>query len=218
MEIVSPNLTSIVMPRNKEMHTLRLQCPALTYLDIRACMVLRELHLDTPALTSLKMEYCPEFAFVCLPPDLLKRLQPNRGIRTDRGGEEASVRHTSLMRPELCSAVTSGSESKVEEATRDTRVDAASSHDSHLSTGVETTTMATPECDYDVPPASPQSEGSDRVPSILWRLQRLRESLADIALDESSRAGIQRQIERQSKLLAALQSDTIGLGDNSNKK
>jgi hypothetical protein len=207
------------MPRNLDMHTLRLHCPALTYLDIRACMVLREIELEAPALTTLKMEYCPDIAFASLPADILKRLQPCRGIRTERGGEEASVRHTSLMRPELCSIVTSTAESQASSA--DLEAEAASQP--LLSAGsdcAQCPALSEPvdEDSDESELSSPRADGVDKVPSIVWRLQRLRESLTDITLTESSRAAIQRQIERQQAMLAALtMKSSEGFGDRDKK-
>jgi hypothetical protein len=90
--VSSSRLSTVVMPRSRQLETLILHCPALTSLDITGCTHLRELVLDAPSLTDLKMEYCKETLFATLPEELRVRLQPKRGIRTDRGGIEAAVR------------------------------------------------------------------------------------------------------------------------------
>jgi hypothetical protein len=53
------------------------------------------------------MEYCKETLFATLPEDLRIRLQPKRGIRTERGGIEAAVRPVSLLPTLLAEAASS---------------------------------------------------------------------------------------------------------------
>lgn len=94
IRLCSPHMKSIIMPRCRHLSTLALDCPALQSLDITGCVHLTSFSLGDSwhSLTSLKAEYCPEFVFAALPVEIRERLHPRRGVRTERGGVEASVR------------------------------------------------------------------------------------------------------------------------------
>jgi hypothetical protein len=115
LDITSEHLQSIVMPRARALTALRLDCPNLAEVDITACTHLRELLFrQTSAIRTLKMEFCADMLFASLPSDLLSRVIPRRGVRTERGGSEESVaRSPGRRRGQLTStapAASSGAE------------------------------------------------------------------------------------------------------------
>lgn len=137
------------------------------------------------------MEWVPDHIYAALPSEIKERLHPTKGIRTERGGVEASVKRKPLVKQSSGTPTTptspgsdGGSGGVVH-----------SDNSTPVVNGGDGSTVESKSNDTNEPSQSMQPP--DELTVLEWRIARLVELLEDSELTQATRYGLQRQLAIQ---------------------